>query len=207
MSFGILLATCFPFVHGVSFLSALFYGIHIGSPLWIIASFLHLYLTPPLLYRLHHLIWPITMGETEFSFSRYSPWYTSYQLQILFIAVRFLESALRLVPGLYSAWLRLWGAKIGKGVYWTPLVEIIDRPFLHVGNYVVVGHRATFTCHMINTKRGESGLKLYVRPIHLEEHAFIGAGARLGPGVRILARTLIKYNSECFPDKVYGGDA
>ena len=60
-----------------------------------------------------------------------------HQLQVLYSAF----PALRLVPGLYSAWLRLWGSRVGRAVYWTPQVKITDRGLLKVGDGVVFGHR------------------------------------------------------------------
>ncbi len=194
-----------PLLHLAIFFSLLFSGIHLGCVSLIFAAFLHLYLTPPILFRLHNFFIPLPLGYSEFTFSKYSPWFGSFQLQVIYIAIPHLEAVLRLIPGAYSAWLRLWGAKIGKGVYWTPLVEIIDRPLLDIGDHVVFGHRVTTTSHYILPNKNAPGLRLYMKPIFIGEHAFIGAGVRIGPGVTILPRAFLKYNLECFPDKTYGG--
>jgi acetyltransferase-like isoleucine patch superfamily enzyme len=180
-------------------------GIHCGSIFLIVLSFLYLYLAPPLIFRLHNFFCPLKTGYSEFSFKSYSPWFGSYNFQVIFLAVPQLEALLRLIPGAYSAWLRLWGAKIGRGVYWTPLVELIDRPMLNIGDHVVIGHRVAMTCHFIVPRRGESGLKLYMAPIQIGEHSLLGADVRIAPGVTILPNSLLKYNFECWPDKTYSG--
>jgi hypothetical protein len=74
MSLGIALVALFPVAHFLSFLGLLFWGVHAGYWLLMIGSFLHLYLTPPFIFRLHSLFWPLTSGYSEFSFKKYNPW-------------------------------------------------------------------------------------------------------------------------------------
>src|SRR6266498_3087906 len=99
------------------------------------------YLAPVLAFRLHQAIWPMVIGDSDIGTGRYVPWWGAHQLQVIYIAVPQLEALLRLVPGLYSAWLRLWGARIGRRVYWTPLVDIGDRSLLDIGDGAIFGHR------------------------------------------------------------------
>jgi acetyltransferase-like isoleucine patch superfamily enzyme len=84
-------------------------------------------------------------------------------------------------------------------------VEVIDRPLLNVGDFVVVGHHAKMCSHFIIPKQGESGLRLYTAPIQLGEHSFIGACVNIGPGVTVLPRSLLKYGFVCWPDQTYDG--
>ena len=42
----------------------------------------------------------------------YAPWWGGHQCQLMYSAFPALEAALRLVPGLYSGWLRLWGSRV-----------------------------------------------------------------------------------------------
>ena len=74
-----------------------------------------------------------------------------HQLQVLYSAF----PALRLVPGLYSAWLRLWGSRVGRAVYWTPQVKITDRGLLKVGDGVVFGHR------VVSIPKGSTRIRQY----------------------------------------------
>lgn len=149
--------------------------------LWALAGALvTLYLLPPLTFWLHQRRWPVQEGTRRLVGQGYEPWWGSHQIQALYVAVPTLEAVLRLVPGLYSAWLRLWGSRIGKRVIWTPRVEIIDRNLLEVGDDVVFGHFAAVSGHLIQPTR--SNLLLYVERVHIGSHAFLGAGSVLGPG-------------------------
>ena len=142
-----------------------------------------LYLVPVATFRLHGALWPLVEGASRIDAPRYAPWWGGHQCQLMYTALPALEAALRLVPGLYSRWLRLWGSRVGRGVYWTPLVEITDRSLLEVGDGVVFGHRVACYAHLV--KRRDVGLVLYVRRIRIGDGVLLGAGSRLGPGVRI----------------------
>jgi hypothetical protein len=142
-----------------------------------------LYLLPVACFRVHERRWPLREGRSRLDRPGYSPWWGGHQLQLVYSAFPALEAALRLVPGAYSAWLRLWGSRVGRRVHWTPRVEITDRSLLEVGDDVVFGHRTACYAHVVKP-RGD-GLVLYVRRIRIGNGAFIGAGSRLGPGTRI----------------------
>jgi hypothetical protein len=142
-----------------------------------------LYLLPVLCFRVHDAVWPLVEGRSRIDAPGYSPWWGGHQFQVMYSAFPALEAALRLVPGLYSAWLRLWGSRVGRGVYWTPLVEITDRSLLDVGDGAVFGNRAACYGHLI--KRRGDAMILYVRRIRVGAGVLLGAGSRLGPGARI----------------------
>lgn len=141
------------------------------------------YLLPVACFRVHDAVWPLEEGRSRIDAPGYSPWWGGHQFQVMYSAFPALEAALRLVPGLYSAWLRLWGSRIGRGVYWTPRVEITDRSLLDIGDGVVFGHRVACYAHLI--KRRGDALVLYVRRIRIGAGVLLGAGSRLGPGARI----------------------
>ena len=145
-----------------------------------ILSFFSIYFLPILFFRLHQSFYPYKEGRFFLDRKEYVPWWGVHQFQILFIALPALESILRLCPGLYSFWLRLWGSKIGKNVYWTPLVEILDRSNLEIGSNVIIGHKVCLLSHVINKQK--SGLILYVKNIKIGSNTLIGAGSRFGPG-------------------------
>ncbi len=139
-----------------------------------------LYAVPVAAYRVHEWLWPLAEGPSRIDAPGYSPWWGGHQCQVMYSAFPALEAALRLVPGLYSAWLRLWGGRVGRGVYWTPLVEITDRALIEVGDGVVFGHRVACYAHLVKPR--SDGLVLYVRRIRIGDGVLLGAGSRLGPG-------------------------
>lgn len=156
-----------------------------GMP-WLVAVLAALYLLPVAAFRLHGLFFPLKPGASKISKPGYSPWWGGHQIQLLYIAIPPLEAALRLVPGVYSAWLRLWGSKVGEGVHWTPRVEIIDRNLMTIGDRVVFGHLVKCVAHVVSpTANGE--MILLVKPITIENDAFLGAASGLGPGAKVLA--------------------
>jgi len=149
----------------------------------LIAVPIIVYMLPLAAFRIANRIRPLREGLSYLDAPAYSAWWGSHHLQRIFIAIPQLESILILIPGAFSLWLRLWGSRIGRRVHWTPRVEVVDRSFLVVGDDVVVGHKAEFFAHAIKPSHGR--LILYVRPIHIGARAFLGAGVRVGPGVRI----------------------
>jgi len=148
-----------------------------------------LYLLPVACFRLHELAWPLPEGRSMLSVRAYVPWWGAHQCQVMYTALPALESVLRLIPGVYSAWLRLWGSRIGRGVHWTPSIEITDRSLLEIGDDVIFGHRAGCYAHVVQ-RRGDK-LVLYVRRIVVGRGVLIGAGSRLGPGASIDANVVL----------------
>lgn len=154
-----------------------------------------IYLLPPLLFRLYTMKYPLHSGIWFLNQPLRSDWWIAHQLQLLYAALPALEAVLRVIPGVYSAWLRLWGARIGKRVHWTPSVDIIDRHMIEVGDDVVFGHRVTCSSHII-TKKKNGNIVLIVRGVKVGKGVMIGAGARIGPGVIIPDHTIVPYSAE-----------
>lgn len=154
------------------------------SPIWLGGVVFSMYVLPLLAFRAIDVLRPLREQRSYLDGTRYSPWWGSHQLQRIYIAIPQLESLLQLVPGAFSVWLRLWGSRIGKRVYWTPRVEIADRSMLVVGDDVVFGHKVECYAHAIKpSSRGR--LILLVRRITIGNGVFLGAGVRIGPGVRV----------------------
>ncbi|HYR33665.1 MAG TPA: hypothetical protein VEQ87_05180 [Burkholderiales bacterium] len=149
----------------------------------VAALLLALYALPLACFRIHNWLWPLVEGRSRLDTPEYSPWWGGHQFQVMYNAFPALEAALRLVPGLYSAWLRLWGSRIGRRVHWTPRVDISDRSLLEVGNDVVFGHLVACYAHVV-MRRGERTV-LYVRRIRIGHGVLLGFACRLGPGVRV----------------------
>ncbi len=142
-----------------------------------------IYIVPPVSLRLHQAIFPIKAARSDLSKSQYSPWWGAHQIQVIYTALPHLEALLRIIPGAYSAWLRLCGSRIGRKVYWTPNIEITDRSMLEIGDRVVFGHQCKLLGHAITPKG--SAMILFVRKIKIGNDVFIGAGSRIGLGAEI----------------------
>lgn len=168
-----------------------------SSDLGVIVGFLALifviYGLPLLIYRIHNHFYPLKEGATYISGDKYNPWWGTHQIQMVYGAFPVLEVILRLIPGLFSQWLRLWGSKIGKNVYWTPGVFIADRGLLEIGDNVILGYDLSFTSHLINPREKE--LILYVRKIIIGENSFIGARASFGPGAIVPANSDVAFET------------
>lgn len=197
----------FPFLHGLlGALAAIGALANLGEPLHALVlgalAIGVVYLLAPALYRLHQWLRPMRQGFSAVTGKDYSPWWGGHQIQGLYIAFPALEAALRLVPGVYSAWLRLWGAKVGRGVYWTPRIEIIDRALIEVGDGVVFGHRSVLCSHVIVPKG--KNLRLYAKAIRIGSGALLGAEARLGPGCQVAPGFVIPYATSSRVNQCFG---
>jgi hypothetical protein len=170
---------------------------------WWLVPFV-LYLLPPALHRVHGWVFPLREGRHRLSDPAYAPWWGSHQLQLPFIAFPALEASLR-VLGLYSPWLRLWGARVGRRVYWTPLVEITDRSLLDIGDDVVIGHKCGFYAHAIRPARDR--VYLYLRRICIGDRAFLSGGCGFGPGATVEAGAYLPLRTEVYPGRTFAAGA
>lgn len=162
-----------------------------------------LYLLPPLVYRLHDFFWPVKAGVFPFEDGKYLPWWGSYEIQSIYVVFPSLEKILRVFPGFYSAWLRLWGSEIGKRVFWTPTVLIADRAFLKIENDVIFGHEVVCFPHLIKPKKQVEQWVLHLAPISIGRASFLGGQARLGPGCRIEEKTWLPIATDVRPYATY----
>ncbi|MEO7651104.1 MAG: hypothetical protein ABIZ80_11600 [Bryobacteraceae bacterium] len=146
-----------------------------------------LYLLPPALARLTSAICGVPDGSHAVSSRAFLGWWAMAQYQMLFNRLPFLEEGMRLVPGLYSLWLRLWGSRIGRLTFWSPGVSVLDRGYLDIGNDVVLATGVRLNGHVLHrNKQGE--LELALARIRIGEGATIGgyslltAGTEIAPG-------------------------
>lgn len=144
-----------------------------------------IYLAPPLLVRLLLKLRPLRAGSYQLDAPEFLRWWASAQGQILFCRFPFLEEMLRLVPGLYSAWLRLWGAKVGRLTYWAPEMRIFDRSLIEIGDDVVFGVGGRLVPHVI-AEDGSGAAHLHLGPVR------IGDGCRIGGYSLLTAGTVVE---------------
>ncbi|HRY47659.1 MAG TPA: putative colanic acid biosynthesis acetyltransferase [Candidatus Paceibacterota bacterium] len=131
------------------------------------------------------------------------------------IAVRFVLFSLCPFPlsGLKCAVLRAFGARIGQGVVIKPQVKITFPWKLEIGNHVWLGEE----CWLLNLDRitigdnvcisqraflctGSHNYKLstfdlIVKPITIEDGAWLGAGSWVGPGVVVGSHAVLTAGS------------
>lgn len=141
------------------------------------------YLLPPLLARLLFAIAGRPHGEHAFASRAGLVWFAVLQLQLPLQRLAFSEELLRLVPGLYQAWLRLWGSRIAWTSVWSPGVVVADRWGLDVGAHAVIGARAHLGAHVLVP--GEDGPHLSIAPLRIGAGAVVGALCAIGPGASL----------------------
>jgi hypothetical protein len=111
-------------------------------------------------------------------------WWACFQCQVLFLRFPVLEEVLRLLPGVYSLWLRLWGSRIGRLTYWAPQTVILDRGFLEIGNDVVFGAGVRINPHVVESAPAPV---LRLAPVKIGDGAMIGGYSLLTAGTEIAA--------------------
>lgn len=162
--------------------------------------FSYIYLVPPLFFQLVFRIgFPKYKGDLDQLAKRsfvgedsFSIWWISSQMQVHFLRFPFLEEMIKWIPGAYSFWLRLWGAQVGKNVLWTPRVLIVDRPFLKVGDDVIIGTDARMTSHLANTLKDDRRCELFLDSIQIGNGATLGGGSNTYPGGRVKENQIIE---------------
>jgi hypothetical protein len=143
-----------------------------------------LYLAPALIGGLVTRVRPTPTGTFGLGDAGYRHWWLMLQLQLPFNRLPFLEEALRLVPGLYPAWIRLWGGYLSAESFVGPGVMIGDRHLIRVGPRSVLGARAGFAGHI--AFRDERGRwQVIVAPCEVGADAIVGGDAGMGPGAKL----------------------
>ncbi len=171
--------------------------LNLQAALFVFAT---IYLFPLVCYRIHEFFFPLEEGVFDIT-SGYCHWYGAHMIQTIFIAFPGLERVLRLIPGCYSVWLRLWGSKIGKNVYWTPQLEVLDRGLIEVGNNCVFGFNIRMSSHYVNLS-STHGMMIYIKKIKFGHGSFIGTESRIAPGVIIEDEAIVSATSDLAPETI-----
>lgn len=194
MSFLGKLVSLFPLGHFLAILAAGSYFLLEFNLLAGVLLVLAIYGLPLVFFWGHRLIFPTKNGFYPLDQKVYCPWWGDHQFQKLFNLFPALERVLSLIPKAYPFWLRLWGAKIGRGVYFTGRIEILDRPGLIIGDGVILGYEVAITSHCISKMNKK--LVLYYNPPQLGKGAFIGACAKIPPGAVIASGAKVPFGFE-----------
>ena len=186
-----------PLLHVLLTVGALF--LPLAAPLRAGCALAMLYLAPPLVSRFAAL----REGTFSASDAGFLRWWFVNQLQVLFNRLP-LEEILRIVPGLYSVWLRLWGAKIGALVYWSPRVLLLDRGLVQIGHRVVLGAGVRLSGHAL-TRTENGDLQLIVGTVTIGDDAIVGGWAVVAPGARIGAGEPVPATIGIAPHTIWSG--
>lgn len=159
-----------------------------------------IYLVPLICFRILNLLFPMQEGISDILQKGLNSWWAGHQIQLLFITIPAFEGILKMVPGLYSFWLRRWGSKVGRNVYWTPGVINYDRNLLNIGDNVIFGEKAITVSHVITPKNGQA--LLMVKTITIEKGAFVGAASVIGPGATLKEKAFVKADGRVYQNEV-----
>lgn len=172
------------------------WGGAMGSWWWaVIAGLAALYVLPAVVVRAVLIARPIEAGRHALDSRAFRTWWLTAQWQVMFNRLPMLEEGLRLVPCLYSTWLRLWGARVSGMVFWSPGTVVLDRPFVRVGRGSVLGIGTRLHPHLIlrgenegttaETSAETAKLEFWLAPVHIGEQSLVGGFSLLAPGVRV----------------------
>lgn len=159
---------------------------------YFVFFFISPYLLPLLIQRIVLGIYPMKEGGCYIGLTEknFQPWLFSLRVQQIYLVFPQLERLLFYLPGLYSAWLRLWGSKIGKNVFWTPGTIVNDRSLIDVGDFVIFGHNVYMSSHLLRVKNGK--FFVFVKKVKIGSYSFIGAFTKMGPGTDIHSGSQVK---------------
>jgi putative colanic acid biosynthesis acetyltransferase WcaF len=145
-----------------------------------------------------------------------------------FVNAIFLQNALFPYSGLKIRLLRLFGAKIGKGVLLKPSINVKYPWNLEIGDYSWIGEYAwldslapirigshvcvsqgTYFCTG-NHDWSDPAFGLIVKPIIVEDGAWVGARATVLPGVTVASHSIVAAGSvisgSTEPYTIYAGN-
>jgi hypothetical protein len=140
-----------------------------------------LFLLPPVLARLVTVLTGLKEGRIPMGSKAFFAWWAVSNLQLLFNRLPALEECLRMVPGLYGLWLRLWGSRVSPFVYWAPGLRILDRGYVDFGDMVVLGAGTRISPHLY-LKNAEGEMELVLATVRIGHRSLVGGYSLLAAG-------------------------
>ncbi len=130
-------------------------------------------------------------------------WLVYCNLQYVYNSTAFPEVILKSIPFAYSAWLRLWGSKVGAHVNWTPGCQVVDRAHLVIGKRCLVGNLSYLSSHII--KKNDNIYILYVKKIEIGDDCVMAFRSTIGPGAIIKDNSFLTSGQAIYPNQVFEG--
>ena len=149
-----------------------------------------LYLAPPFCGRLLIALFGRPEGRLTQDMRTYRVWWALTQLQIVFNRLPWLEELLRLFPGVYAAWIWLWGGRLSSFAYVGPGVLITDRHAVNVERGAVLGLRSILAGHLASRDGAGRFVVIAAAPT-VESEAILGGLSALGPGAILRAGCML----------------
>ncbi|MCX6872476.1 MAG: acyl transferase [Verrucomicrobia bacterium] len=178
-------------IHYWTTLQVVLIGLTLGIP-WaglrwrLLAGLWLLYLVPPLAAGILRGLAPLREGRLPVGQRDFFVWWAMFNLQVIFCRLPALEEVLRLVPGLYGIWLRLWGARVGRLIYWGAGLRILDRSLVRIGDGVIFGAAVRLNPHVLARNKSDE-VELLLAKITIGDAAMIGGYSLLTAGTEIAA--------------------
>ena len=161
-----------------------------------------LYLLPALLVRLVMRIGGRPQGLLHQDSGGFKRWWFAFQCQTVFNRLPWLEELLRLVPGLYALWIRLWGGRMSPRCYIAPGATLLDRWAVEVQAGAVLGYGCLLVAHLGTRDVDGRGMLLVAAPC-VQQDAIVGGLAKLGPGAVLLAGQVLPTGRHLGPYAVW----
>jgi acetyltransferase-like isoleucine patch superfamily enzyme len=158
---------------------------------------------PPTVQRVMFRWAPLKQGIACIDGRLFCPWLASHHIQAFYDALPYLESLLRVFPGFYSMWLRMWGSRVGYGVEWPVRMDVLDRGLMDIGNRVVFAREVELVAH-VRKKTDGGRSRVLVRGVRIGSYAFIGAGSRVTAGASVPSNASVPELSVVGVNEVFG---
>lgn len=165
---------------------------------WRLAGSLFVLLLPPLTARAIFYLHTVTEGVHPAPSRTFLVWVSISQMQMMFFRLPFIEKMLLFIPGLYSAWLRLWGSRVGRSVYWPADIIVLDRSFLDIGDNALLGDGVKLCSHYIDVDE-YGDCRLTIGIIRIGARSIIGGYSVLAPGSVVPAGKMVRAFSLLLP--------
>jgi acetyltransferase-like isoleucine patch superfamily enzyme len=205
MTFANQLFSYFPLLMTILTFAALGVFAHDTTVFTLLLVLAVLYVFPPIVQRILLRWTPLKPGISVIDSKTFSPWLAMHHIQGFYDALPQLESLLRVIPGFYSMWLRLWGSRVGYGVEWPVRMQVLDRSLMDIGNRVVFSRSVQLAAHLRSkSEAGGGASKVLVRVVRIGGSAFIGAGVRTLPGASVPGNASVPEHARIGVNEMFG---
>jgi acetyltransferase-like isoleucine patch superfamily enzyme len=121
-----------------------------------------------------------------------------------FHVVRFCAGALFRGTPVWTAYHRLNGARVGRGVYVNSLA-VVDDNLLEFGDNVVIGHGAHLSGHTVEHGVVKTGAVRLGRDVMIGVGSVIGIGVEIGAGTQVGALSVVPKHARLEGGAVFAG--
>lgn len=135
---------------------------------------------PAMLCHLSSAWWPVR-GVVASTSAAARRWWWQQQLQMPFNRLPWIEELIRLVPGLYPCWLRLWGGRVSLLCIFAPRSVVTDRQLVRIGKGAIIGDGSVLGGHLVQ-RSAEGAWSIIIAEVTVGNGAVVGVRAVLGPG-------------------------